>query len=437
VTVSSSLPPGASAPEGLGAALANTWPLLLGFSLIMLGGGLQGTLLGLRAAMEGFPTLATGLLMSAYYLGFLAGSAVTGRLVARVGHIRVFAALTSLASMVILVHAVAVDAGAWALLRLLSGFCFAGIYIVAESWLNDRASNQTRGRIFALYMMINFAGLGAGQFLLNIADPRLPALFMLVSILVSLAAVPLVLSSRQGPAFARPATLRIGVIWQRSPMAVIGVVAAGLASGAIFGMAAVYAAGAGLSVAQTANFVAMPIFGALLLQWPLGVLSDHVDRRRVIALAGLLALVAALATLALPAGQPGFYAAVLVLGGTTLPVYGLAASHLNDQLAPDEMVGASSNLVLLSGAAAAAGPMAVAVLTGLLGPPGFLWFFVVVSLALTACSGWRVARREAPPAKDKGRWRMTRPAGSPVAPGVVAEVQASEQSSDEPAPRDP
>jgi MFS family permease len=435
VTVSSPLPAGSSPEDGFRAALVNTWPLLLGFSLIMLGGGLQGTLLGLRATMEGFSTLATGLMMSAYYVGFLAGSAAASRLVARVGHIRVFAALTSLASMVILVHAVAIDARAWALLRLLSGFCFAGIYIVAESWLNDRATNQTRGRVFALYMMINFAGLGAGQFLLNVADPRLPTLFMCVSILVSLAAVPLVLSSRQGPAFARPASLGFVLIWQRSPMAVAGVVAAGLASGAVFGMAAVFAAGTGLSVAQTANFVAMPIFGALLLQWPLGVLSDRIDRRRVIALAGLLALAAALATLALPAGQPAFYAAVLVLGGTTLPVYGLAASHLNDQLAPDEMVGASSSLVLLSGGAAAFGPLAVAAMMGLLGPSGFLWFFVLVSLALTGYSGWRVSRHAGPPAQEKGRWRMTRPASSPVAPGVVAGVQASAQDPAQPAGR--
>lgn len=411
-------------PEAsLSDALRNTWPLLIGFALIMLGGGLQGTLLGLRAALEGFPTLATGLMMSAYYLGFLLGSAATSRLVARVGHIRVFAALTSLASMTILVHSVAVDVYAWAVLRLLSGMCFAGIYIVAESWLNDRASNQTRGRIFAIYMMINFAGLAAGQFLLNLAAPELPALFMLVSVLVSLAAVPLVLSSRQGPSFARPAALALAVIYHRSPMAVVGVLAAGLASGAIFGMAAVYAASVGLSVAQTASFVAMPILGAMLLQWPLGLLSDRIDRRRVISLAAALAVLAALATLWAAAGSPVFYLAMLLLGGTTLPVYGIAASHLNDQLALDEMVAASSTLILLSGAGAAAGPLLVALLMGTLGAVGFLWFFLLVSMVLLVFSIWRVYLHVGPDEDSKRPWVATRPAASPVAVEMAAEAQ--------------
>lgn len=423
MTVPSASPLQASPEASLADALRNTWPLLLGFALIMLGGGLQGTLLGLRAAIEEFPTLATGLMMSAYYLGFLLGSLATSRLVARVGHIRVFAALTSLASMTILVHSVAVDVYAWAALRLLSGICFAGIYIVAESWLNDRASNQTRGRIFAIYMMINFAGLAAGQFLLNLADPALPGLFMLVSVLVSLAAVPLVLSSRQGPSFSRPAALALPVIYARSPMAVIGVVAAGLSSGAIFGMAAVFAATTGLSVAQTASFVAMPIVGAMLLQWPLGVLSDRIDRRRVISLAAGLALLAALATLWASAGSPLFYLAMLLLGGTTLPVHGIAASHLNDQLALDEMVAASSTLILLSGVGAAAGPLLVSVLMGTLGSVGFLWFFLAVSVMLLGFSVWRLYLSASPDDDSKRPWMATRPAVSPAAAEMAAEAQ--------------
>ncbi|MCC5862142.1 MAG: MFS transporter [Gammaproteobacteria bacterium] len=423
MTASPASPLPALPEASLGAALRSTWPLLLGLALIMLGAGLQGTLLGLRATLEGFPTIATGLMMSAYYLGFLVGSLTTSRLVAKVGHIRVFAALASLASMTILVHSVAVDVYAWVVLRVLSGICFAGIYIVAESWLNDRASNQTRGRIFAVYMMINFGGLAAGQFLLNLADPQLPALFMLVSVLVSLAAVPLVLSSRQGPSFARASALPLPAIYQRSPMAVVGVIAAGLASGAIFGMTAVYAATAGLSVAQTASLVAMPILGAMLLQWPLGLLSDRIDRRRVVSLAAGLALLAALATLWVTVGSPLFYLAMLLLGGATLPVHGIAASHLNDQLALDQMVAASSTLILLSGAGAAAGPLLVALLMGTLGGVGFLWFFLLVSLLLLVFSVWRIFLHVGPDEDSKRPWVATRPAVSPVAVEMAAEAQ--------------
>ncbi|TVQ47487.1 MAG: MFS transporter [Gammaproteobacteria bacterium] len=423
MTASPASPLPALPEASLGAALRSTWPLLLGLALIMLGAGLQGTLLGLRATLEGFPTIATGLMMSAYYLGFLVGSLTTSRLVAKVGHIRVFAALASLASMTILVHSVAVDVYAWVVLRVLSGICFAGIYIVAESWLNDRASNQTRGRIFAVYMMINFGGLAAGQFLLNLADPQLPALFMLVSVLVSLAAVPLVLSSRQGPSFARASALPLPAIYQRSPMAVVGVIAAGLASGAIFGMTAVYAATAGLSVAQTASLVAMPILGAMLLQWPLGLLSDRIDRRRVVSLAAGLALLAALATLWVAVGSPLFYLAMLLLGGATLPVHGIAASHLNDQLALDQMVAASSTLILLSGAGAAAGPLLVALLMGTLGGAGFLWFFLLVSLLLLVFSVWRIFLHVGPDEDSKRPWVATRPAVSPVAVEMAAEAQ--------------
>lgn len=413
--------------HNLTTAIAATWPLLLGFALIMLGGGLQGTLLGLRATIEDFPAVATGLIMSAYYVGFLLGSLLTVRLVARVGHIRVFAALTSMASMLILVHAVAVDAVAWGLLRFLSGICFAGIYIVAESWLNDRATNQTRGQVFAVYMMINFAGLGFGQFLLNLADPLDPTLFMLVSILVSLAAVPLVLSSRQGPAFSRPSKLRLGAVYSTSPMAVGGALSSGLASGAVFGMGAVYAISIGLSVAQTALFVAMPIFGAMLLQWPLGWLSDRIDRRLVIVLAACLSLLAAALTLSVAAAIPWlFFPLMMLLGGTSLPVYGLAASHLNDQLEPDDMVAASSTLILLSGVGAALGPVLAGALMGGIGASGFLWFFVGVNVTLLAYTVLRLRLHRHLEDLHKRRWVVLRPVASPVAAGAATESRVDE-----------
>lgn len=422
----------AAAPPGnLRQAVASSSALLLGFALIMLGGGLQGTLLGLRAAMEGFATVSVGLIMSAYYGGFLVGSLVTVKLVSQVGHIRVFAALTSVASMTILLHALVVDVWVWAMFRFISGMCFAGIFIVVESWLNDRASNRTRGQLFAVYMMINFAGLAFGQFLLNVADPQQATLFIIVSVLVSLAAVPLVLSSTPAPAFDRATPLGIAETYRRSPMAVIGVTAAGLASGAIFGMAAVFAVGMGLSIAQTATFVAMPIFGAMLLQWPLGWISDRVDRRQVILSASTLGIVATVATLVAPSASVWLFVAMALLGGASMPIHGLAASHLNDQIAPDEMVAASGTLILLGGVGAACGPVLAATLMGLIGSSGFLWFFIGVHAVVLCFAVGRIWHNTILPGLQKRPWVATRPAGeSPVAAQVLAEVQGEAGSAE-------
>ena len=261
-------------------ALAATWTLLLGMALLMLGAGLQGTLVGLRASLEGFPTLLAGIMLAAYYLGYMAGSVMTPGLVNSVGHVRVFAALTSLASVLILLQGIFVAPLPWTLVRILSGFCFAGIYVVAESWLNGRVDNEHRGLLLSLYMLVCYAGLGLGQLLLNVADPRSTVLFILVSILISIAMVPMALTSSSAPAISVPVRVNSRDLFRRSPLGVVGVAIAGAVSGCLFTLGALYADGEGFTTLEVSLFMAVAILAGCVTQLPIGRISDRMDRAR-------------------------------------------------------------------------------------------------------------------------------------------------------------
>ena len=264
------------------AAIASAWALLLGIALIMLGNGLQGTLLGVRATLEGFGTGTTGLVMTGYFAGFLAGSMIVPRLLANVGHIRVFAALASLASGAALLHTVFVTPVSWFMIRVITGFCFAGLYVVAESWINDAATNRTRGQLLSVYMIMVLGGMGSGQLLMNLSDPRGFELFVLVSVLVSFALIPITLSVGRAPAFEAPESIGIRALFRASPLGVAGAFLIGIAHSALYSMGPVYGTEIGLAVDRTALFIAVALFGGLVLQWPIGWLSDRFDRRKVI-----------------------------------------------------------------------------------------------------------------------------------------------------------
>ena len=275
-----------------------TWALLVGVGFIMLGNGLQGTLLGLRATMEGFPTFVTGVMMSGYFVGIFIGSVFAPRLVRRVGHIRVFAALASTASIAILIHSLYVDPITWTVMRLITGISYAGLYVVTESWLNDRAGNETRGKLLSVYMLITTLGLGAGQFLLNLADPRDADLFILVSVVVSFGLIPMLLTARPAPAFEISGKMTLRILFKASPLAVISNALTGVAHGTIFGLGAVYARQKGFDNELVSIFMACFLFGGLLFQWPLGLWSDRVDRRKmIIAMAGVAVALTLLAVI--------------------------------------------------------------------------------------------------------------------------------------------
>lgn len=400
----------------LRAAIAATWVLLAGLALLNLGDGLQATLLGVRASLESFETTATGLLMSAFYVGFLGGSILTPRLVAKVGHIRVFGALASVASAAALIHAIFVSPVAWSGLRLVSGFCFAGLYIVAESWLNERATNQTRGQLLSIYMLVTYGGLAVGQLFLNLADPLGTELFILISVLISLALVPLLLSAREAPGFTAPAKLGLRDLYRLSPLGVVGTAAAGMSAAILFSMGPVFAEAMGLSVPQISFWMTAAVLGCVVLQWPIGSLSDRFDRRRVLTVVTFLGAMAPVAMV--DAGPDRLWLMLLCIGlfgGLSLPMYALAVAHANDYLEPDEMVAASGGLVLVGGIGAVLGPASTAAIMTWLGPEGFLYSLATVHVAVGLFALYRMTRRPAKAAEDQGDYQPVRPQASVIA----------------------
>ncbi|MDB6045600.1 MAG: hypothetical protein JWM63_4151 [Gammaproteobacteria bacterium] len=392
--------------------ITTTWPLLLGMGVLMLGAGLQGTLLGLRATLEGFPTPVTGVVMSCYYLGYLLGTVAAPRLLRQVGHIRVFAALAAVASAAILVQASFVHPAIWAAMRLISGLCFAGIYVVAESWLNDRASQANRGRLLAVYMVVLYVGLGVAQFLLILSNPSTPVPFMLVSVLISLSMVPIVVSAQQIPDRAVPSKVRYRDLYRNSPLGVVAVSVSGMISAIIFSMGPVYARLSGLGNSGIATFMAVSILAAVVTQYPVGRLSDRMDRRTVIAAVCTLATIVAGSIAAVGAMPRAVFLLLAALfSGFALTLYSLAVSHVNDKLEPTQMVAASSALLRLNGGAAAIGPVLAGSLIAAFGPPAYFATLATLTGALTVYDLWRKTRRSPVPPARKGPFINAQPQG--------------------------
>lgn len=384
------------------SAISSVWPLLLGVALFMMGSGLQGSLLGVRAGTEDFSALVTGVVMSAYFAGFLIGSMIVPRLVARVGHIRVFGALASLASIAVLLHAVFLDPVAWIALRLLTGFCYFGLFVVAESWLNERSTNATRGQLLSVYVIVMTGCMALGPLLLNIGNPDGFDLFIAASVMVSLALVPLSLTAYPAPAFHELEKLKLTQLYRISPLGVVGCVTNGATSGALIWLASVYAQKVGMPIASVSLFAFASIVGGMVLQWPLGQLSDIFDRRRVIT--GTTLAGAALAALAALYGGDNPVVLMLgvgVVGGMAIPLYTLSVAHTNDHLEPRQMVAASSGLLFANGLGGIAGPALAGGAMSILGPSGYFWFPAAAMAALGVFALWRMTQRAATPNEEQ------------------------------------
>lgn len=395
-----------------GGSISATWPLLLGMGVLMLGAGLQGTLLGLRATLEGFPTPVTGIIMSCYYVGYLLGTSAAPRMIRQIGHIRVFAALAALASATILVQAAFVQWLTWAVMRFSTGVCLAGIYVVAESWLNDRASKTNRGRLLAVYMVVLYVGLGIAQFLLLLANPSTSTPFMLVSVLISLSMVPIAVSAQQVPEPALPKKVRYSELYRNSPLGVVAVSVSGMVSAIIFAMGPVYARLSGLGNRGIATFMAVSILSAVLTQYPVGRLSDRTDRRTIIAAVCTLATIVAGCLVVFGAmPRPLFLLLSGLFSGFALTLYSLSVSHVNDKLEPAQMVAASSALLRLNGGAAAVGPVLAGSLMAGFGPPAYFATLGSLTGLLTIYDLWRKSRRKPVPQELKGPFINAQPQG--------------------------
>lgn len=384
-------------------AIASIAALLVGVAVLLTGQGLQGILLPVRATMEDFSSVAIGVFGATYFLGFALGCLRGPRLVSRVGHVRVFAAMTALASATPLLHGLWINLGAWIVLRFLSGFCFAVLYVVIESWLNETATNENRGSVFSAYVLINMTMLAAGQQMMLLDDPAVMTLFALTSVLVSIAALPVVLSTAPSPRQVQDVELDLPRLYRTSPAGMLGSLATGLANGSFWALAPVFAITLSSDVAITAWFMTAAVIGGALSQWPLGALSDRIDRRYVMAVCAAFAAAVAVAILGL--GKTLEPVGMVLLGGVwgiaAFPLYSISVAHSNDHAAEDEFVVVSSGLLLMYGIGAVIGPLLASGLMQVMGAGGLYAFTGVVHAVLLVYLFVRRYRRSQAAAEEQ------------------------------------
>lgn len=398
--------------------------LLVAIFILMAGSGFMSTLISLRLERGGSGTLLIGAVATAYFAGLTIGALRAGALVHRVGHIRAFAAFVSLLSASTLAYALFQNIFFWASLRFIDGLCIAGVFLCLESWLNERAETETRGGILAGYMIALYSGQALGQFLLNFGrTPSIP--FLVASILISLAVIPVVLTRSPAPVLDRNAPCTMRQLYASSPLGFIGAVTTGLMLGAFYGLAAVHVRRLGLDLSQTATFMSIVILGGVALQWPLGRLSDRFDRRRIIVLCFAATMAVCLALTM--TDQMSMTLLILggLFGGLSFALYPLCVAHTNDRLDPATRVAASGALVLLYSIGAALGPTGGAAAMTLFGASGLFLFIAAVAGSTLIFGLWRQASSQPVPGDDQQNYQIL-PRTTPMA--AMLDPNAPEQT---------
>ncbi|GAB2593484.1 MFS transporter [Nitrincola alkalisediminis] len=409
---------------------SGVWPLLLGIVLIMLGNGMHFTLIGLRGGIEGFSAAELAIVTSGYFVGFLSGARFSPLLIRRVGHVRVFAALGSFMSAGLIAFPLITEPWAWTLLRILIGFCMSGVYVTAESWLNDAATNENRGKVLSAYMIAQTLGIIGAQGLLTLGDAATSVLFIGASILVSISFAPILLSVNPVPnvEVARPMSLR--ALFSNSPLGTVGIFLLGSAYATQSGMGAVFGSQIGLSATHIALFVAMLFAGALVLQYPIGWLSDRIDRRKVILGAALLGAVSCLLGWMNDGGMGFLMLSAFLTGGVTTPLYSLFLAYTNDSLSTEEMPAASGGLVFTFGLGAIIGPLVTGWAMETFGPYAFWPVLAITFLLIVLYAAYRITQRAHSPADTTESYLSVIPTASPVAV-EAASVWAAEHAEQE------
>ncbi len=411
----------------MAAFVGQSWALLLGIFFLMLGNGMQATLLGIRGALEGYSASTMSFVMAGYFLGFLGGSRLAPAMIKRVGHVRVFAALASMISATFILFAAFPSYVVWILLRIAVGFCFSGVYVVAESWLNDSASNRNRGMALSIYLIVQLFGIVSAQALLNLGDPSGYFLFVIASVLVSISFTPILLSVSPVPVFhtSKPMTLR--ELYRVSPLGCIGSLLLGATFAGLWGMGSVYGTEAGMSVAEISLFVAISTFGGLLCQFPIGWISDRMDRRLLIALNSTACAAASIAGIVFG----DYFIALLIIGfaigGITHPLYSLIIAHTNDFIGHEDMAAAAGGLIFIHGIGAIGGPILVGWMMETFGAKGYFIYILVLVSMLACYAFFRMTVRSAPSSEDTAALTPVNPGSTPVAVDMVAQEYSSEQ----------
>ena len=397
--------------------IINSWALFTGFGIIVISHGFQGNLLGIRSVIENFNFIATGTIMSSYFVGFFIGATMVPKLVTKVGHIRVFAAFASMASLSSLIHIVFVDPYVWIVARFLTGFSMIGIFIIVESWLNDRANNKTRGKVLSLYMLITYAGMALGNFLLNISNPRQYEPFILISLLFSIALIPILLTKRKPPKFKKTSSIKIKELFRISPFGSVSMFCTGFILAPIFSLLSVYAITMKLTIFETSLLLVGVMLAGAFFQWPIGSLSDKYDRRKIIIGSSIIAVIFALSAIlvsgignSLPnlfmestvsfnyfsttIDKSKLFVFLILFAGVTLPLFSLNLALVNDYIPKEKFVAAGGGLNIIFGLGAMAGPVMCSTLMHFLGPNGFFVHILIFLFTIIIFGFYRLHQRE-------------------------------------------
>ncbi len=398
----------------MGKLFKNSWALFLGYGILIIAHGLQGNLLGVRAVIEDFNIIATGALMSGYFIGYFIGANAVPNLVGKVGHIRVFAAFASMASLSILLHAVIVNPYVWILGRFLTGFSIIGIFIVVESWLNDRATNKTRGKVLSVYMIITFVGLGLGMLLLNFSSPINYEPFILVSLLLSIALIPILLTKRKPPTFKKISSINIKELYKISPLATVSMFCTGFIHPAIFTMGSVYGALMNFSIFEISLYLVLITFSGAFFQWPIGYLSDRFDRRLIIIITSILGAFFTILCFFSVSASPDFinlssnwkttlqhisnhrmlfYVFISLYAGMSLPLFSLNLAYINDFLPKEKFVSAGAGMQIIFGISAMTAPFICSFFMNKFGTNGFFIFLFIFQSIIGIFGIYRMIRR--------------------------------------------
>ncbi len=384
--------------------LKNSWALFLGMGFIMMAYGFQGSLLGVRAVQEEFSLTATGFMMSGYFIGYFIGAATIPNIISRVGHIRVFAAFASLASLIILVHSILIHPFIWFLLRVLTGVSMVCIYTVAESWLNDRSSNKNRGSVLSIYMVILYGSMGIGMFLLNFSTPKNFEPFILVSVITSVALIPILLTKKKPPTFKKINVMSLSELYKSSPFGMVSSFFYGTIQSALFTLLAVYATSMNFTILEVSIVTFLLAVSGAVAQFPVGKISDIYDRRKVIIASTFGAAIFALITIfvsgqmylpdGLATSKKWFYIFFILFSFCSLPMFSLILAHTNDYITKDRFVAAGAGLQFTFGLGAMSGPFLCSIFMDLVGSNGFFVFLFFFHTLIGAFGIYRMRVRK-------------------------------------------
>ena len=391
----------------MGKLFKNSWALFTGYFVLMIAHGFQGNLLGVRSVIEEFNFLAMGTMMSGYFVGYFAGANIIPKLVGKVGHIRVFAAFASMASLSILIHSVFVNPVVWTFVRFISGFSIVGIFIVMESWLNDRANNRTRGQLLSIYMFITLIGLSLGTLLLNFSSPEKYEPFILISLLLSLALIPILLTKRKAPKFKKLGHINIKGLYKTSPLGTVSMFCTGIIHSALFSLGAVYAASMNFTIFEISLFLFFITISGGLFQWPVGYYSDKTDRRKIIIVCTFVAsLFCCLSILASGTSLQNMYLAtsvsvdkiiffiyVALYAGMAIPLFTLNLAYVNDYIPKEKFVAAGGGMQIIFGLGAMTGPLLCSLLMYKFGTNGFFVHLLFFHLIIGVFGLYRITKR--------------------------------------------